>query len=111
MSTSSEHPGFEEVPDPTMPAATALGIRRMRRKPKPATWPAVTEDEVRRFKAAVVKLETWRAEHSPSPAGEAAPATKTAQPAASERQGAFLLVRSQTTVLGAARGPGVYYIE
>jgi putative DNA primase/helicase len=73
MSTLSERLELEEVPDPTLAAAAALGIKRMRRK-KPAG--PITEDESERFKAAVVRLEAWRAEHATLIAEAAEPATE-----------------------------------
>ena len=90
----------EQVPlgnEPSMepPAAAALGVTRRRGK---ANGGPITPGEVRRFEAAVVKLETWQAAH-----------------AANEKQKGFLLVRRMVPELVGADGhplsPGVYFDE
>src|SRR5262245_2444508 len=91
---------LDEV-SPSGPAAkTAEELART----NPARSGTITEAELHRFSAAVVKLEAWRDERASK-----APA----EPAAHEKQKGFLLVRRKSPDLAGADGkplwPGVYY--
>jgi putative DNA primase/helicase len=75
--------------EPRVEPPDAAGIEVTRRRSK-ANGSIITPADVRRFKAAVVRLEQWQAEHAPN-----------------EKQKGFLLVREKTPDLDLS--PGVYF--